>query len=196
MIPEATETFGSTAASQVGSVTKAMMDARDSLDALELHSVNLLPQEGFVLHLMNTPMIECYYVMGTSLYGVACLKCAATKHGNGTPIFNIRVGDPIQFTLLHLKMCTGRRVREVVVTTLVDKNNCQWTGGMIKWVSWLGVVSFGCTRRGVRATTRFLELFLEGSLKDVFLRRVVRRRLVKVSIGQGFLEGLLEGGMS
>ena len=37
------------------------------------------------------------------------------------------------------------------------------------------------TTQGCHATARFLEGFLEGSLKDVLLRRVLRRRLGGVS---------------
>ena len=44
------------------------------------------------------------------------------------------------------------------------------------------MVLFGCTPRG-HATTPFLEVFLEVSLKEVLLRRVLRSRLVRVSVG-------------
>ena len=101
----------------------AMMETQENLAALELHYVNMLPQEGFVLHLLNTPMTECYYVMGSSLYGVAALKCAATKSRSGSFIFNVRVGGAIQPTLLHLKSWTGWRVRDVVVSAPWHKDH-------------------------------------------------------------------------
>ena len=41
-----------------------------------------------------------------------------------------------------------------------------------------------------------LRRVLEGSLKQVFLRRVLRRRLQGLEQGQRFLEGFLEGGVS
>ena len=53
----------------------------------------------------------------------------------------------------------------------------------------------GRTPRGSCSRTRLLERFLEGYLKEVLLRRVLRRRLVRVSIERRrFLEGFLEGG--
>ena len=46
---------------------------------------------------------------------------------------------------------------------------------------------FGVTKRvhtkGGHATTCFLEKFLEASLKEVLLRRVLRRHLVRASVG-------------
>ena len=41
--------------------------------------------------------------------------------------------------------------------------------------------------RGGHATARFLEGFLEGSLKEVLLRRVLRRHVVRASVGTGVL---------
>ena len=49
----------------------------------------------------------------------------------------------------------------------------------------------GCTPRGSCNKKCLLEGFLEGSLKEVLLRRVLRRHLVRVSAGQRFLEGFL-----
>ena len=47
--------------------------------------------------------------------------------------------------------------------------------------------------QGGHATTRFLEGFLEGSLKEVLLRRVLCKRRVRFSVQTRFLEGFLEG---
>ena len=49
--------------------------------------------------------------------------------------------------------------------------------------------------QGGHATARFLEGFLEGPLKEVLLRRIPRRRLVRVSIETGvFLRRVLRRG--
>ena len=48
--------------------------------------------------------------------------------------------------------------------------------------------------QGGHATARFLEGFLEGSSKEVLLRRVLRRRLVRGSIERGVLRRLLRRG--
>ena len=53
----------------------------------------------------------------------------------------------------------------------------------------------GHTKKG-HATTRFLEGFSEGSLKEVLLGRVLRRHVVRISIGTEVLRRVLrEGGM-
>ena len=46
-------------------------------------------------------------------------------------------------------------------------------------------------QQGGHATTRFLEGFLEDSSKEVLLRRVLRRHLVRVSVGTGVLRSVL-----
>ena len=48
--------------------------------------------------------------------------------------------------------------------------------------------------KGVMQQTRFLEGFLEGSLKEVLLGRVPRRRLVRVSVRTGVLRRVLRKG--
>ena len=48
--------------------------------------------------------------------------------------------------------------------------------------------------QGGHATARFLEGFLEGSLKEVLLRRVLRRRLVRVSLETEVLRRVLRRG--
>ena len=53
----------------------------------------------------------------------------------------------------------------------------------------------GRTPRG-DATTRFLEAFLEGSLKEVLLRRVLGRSVARVSVQTEFLEAFLAGGVT
>ena len=45
--------------------------------------------------------------------------------------------------------------------------------------------------QGGHATARFLEGFLDGSLKEVLLRRVLRRHPVRVSAGTEVLRRLL-----
>ena len=54
--------------------------------------------------------------------------------------------------------------------------------------------SVGCTPRGSCNRTQLSEGFLEGSLKEVLLRRVFRRRLVRVSIETGVLRMVLRRG--
>ena len=51
----------------------------------------------------------------------------------------------------------------------------------------------GCTPAG-QATARCLEGFLGGSLKEVLLGRVLRRRLQSVSVGTGVLRRVLGRG--
>ena len=46
---------------------------------------------------------------------------------------------------------------------------------------------------GGHATTRALAGFLDGSSKEVLLRRVLRRRLVRASVGTGLLRRVLRG---
>ena len=58
----------------------------------------------------------------------------------------------------------------------------------------------GCSQGGGgahhvgHATTRFLEGLLEGSLKEVLLRRVLSRHLVRISVGTGVLRRVLRMG--
>ena len=61
---------------------------------------------------------------------------------------------------------------------------------------WLKVAYLGCTPRGSCNRTRLLEGFLEASLNEVLLRRVLRRRLVGASIETVVLRRVLRGGVS
>ena len=56
------------------------------------------------------------------------------------------------------------------------------------------LVHIGRTPRGSCNRTRLLDGFLEGSLKEVLLRRVLRRRLVRVSIETEVLRRVLRRG--
>ena len=53
------------------------------------------------------------------------------------------------------------------------------------------LVCFWGAHQGHHATTRLLEVFLEFVYKKMFLGRVLRRRLVRVSEGKRFLEGVV-----
>ena len=60
--------------------------------------------------------------------------------------------------------------------------------------AFLGRLRFSVHTRKGWVLARFLEGFLEGSLKEVFLRRVLRRRLVRVSMETEVLRRVLRTG--
>ena len=55
-------------------------------------------------------------------------------------------------------------------------------------------VFWGAYQGGHATTIQFLEGLLEGSLKEVLLRRVLRTHLVRASVGTGVLRRVLRRG--